>query len=76
MPNVFILVLCLFRFPIREIFVKIFDLVKIRSVFCLYFTVDWSFLTKFCSSDPSLSRSILTSLHLKSETSAHAQLLS
>ena len=74
MPNVFILVLCLFRFPIREIFVKIFDLVKIRSVFCLYFTVDWSFLTTFCSSDPSLSRNILTSPYLKSETSAHVQL--
>ena len=76
MPNVFILVLCLFRFPIREIFVEIFYFVKIRSVFCLYFTVDWSFLIKFCSSDPSLSRNILTSLYLKSETSAHAQLRS
>ena len=31
-------------------------------------------MTKFYSSDPSLNRNILTFMHLKSGTSAHAQL--
>ena len=34
------------------------------------FIVDWNFLTKFLSSDPSFNKNILTSLY----TSAHAQL--
>ena len=49
-----------------------------RRKFSLYFVCifmgDWNFLTKFCSSDPSFNRNILTSLYLKSETSAHSQL--
>ena len=38
------------------------------------FLADWNFLTKFCGSDPSFNGNILTSLYLKSETLAHAQL--
>ena len=45
------------------------------SLYYVYiFIADWNFLTKFCRSDPSFNRNILTPLYLKSETSAHAQL--
>ena len=38
------------------------------------FIADWNFLTKFCRSELSFNRNILTSMYLKSEISAHAQL--
>ena len=47
---------------------------EIRSDFVYIFIADWNFLTKFGSSDPSLNRNILTSLYLKSEACARAQL--
>ena len=47
---------------------------KFSLYFVYIFIADWNFLTKFCSSDPSFNRNILTPLYLKSETSAHAQL--
>ena len=47
---------------------------KFGLYFVYIFIADWNFLTKFCSSDPSFNGNILTSLYLKSETSAHAQL--
>ena len=55
--------------------VQIFHLVEILSVFCLYLHCGLEFfLTKFWSSNPSFNGNILTYLHLKFETSAHAQL--
>ena len=36
--------------------------------------MDGNILTKFYSFNPSFNRNILTSLYLKSETSAHAEL--
>ena len=42
--------------------------------FLYIFTADWNFLIKFYSSDPGFNRNILTSLYLKPETFAHAQL--
>ena len=47
---------------------------KFGLYFVCIFVVDWNFLTKFFSSDSSFNRNILTSLYLKSGTSAHAQL--
>ena len=47
---------------------------KFGLYFAYIFITDWNFLTKFCSSDPSFNRNILTSLNLKSETSRHALL--
>ena len=47
---------------------------KFSLYFVYIFIVDWNFLTKFCSSDPSFSRNILTYQYLKSEIFAHAQL--
>ena len=47
---------------------------KFGLYFVCIFIANWNFLTKFWSSDPSFSRNILTSLYVKSETSAHAQL--
>ena len=47
---------------------------KFALYFVYIFIVNWDILTKFCSSDPGLNRNISTSLHIKSETSAHAQL--
>ena len=38
--------------------------VEMQSVICI---AHCNFLTKFCSSDPSFNRNILTSLYLKSE---------
>ena len=52
-------------------FMEIFRLVEIRAVICLYLQSGLEFLTKLCSSDPSFNGNILTSLYLKSETSAH-----
>ena len=43
-------------------------------VFAYTFIADGNFLNKFCSSHPNFNRNILTSLHFKSEISAHAQL--
>ena len=48
---------------------------EIRSVFCLYLHRGLEFSSKFCSSDPSINRNLLTSQYLKSKTSAHAQQL-
>ena len=47
---------------------------KLGLCFVYILIADWSFLAKFCSSDPSFNRIDLTSLNLKSETSAHEQL--
>ena len=47
---------------------------KFGLYFVYIFIADWYFLTKFWSSDPSFNGHILTSLYLKSATSAHAQL--
>ena len=47
---------------------------KFGLYFVYIFIVDWNFLAKFCSSDPSFNGNILTSLYLKSKTSTHAQL--
>ena len=47
---------------------------KFGLYFVYIFIADWNFLTNFCSSHPSFNGNILTSLYLKSETSAHAQL--
>ena len=47
---------------------------KFGLYFVYIFVADWNSLTEFCSSDPSFNGNILTSLYLKSETSAHAQL--
>ena len=47
---------------------------KFGPYFVYIFITDWNFLTKFCSSDPSFNGNILTSLYLKSETFAYAQL--
>ena len=47
---------------------------KFGLYFVYIFIADWDFLIKFCISDPSFNRNILTSLYLKSGTSAHAQL--
>ena len=41
-----------------------FHFVEMQSVICI---AHYNFLTKFCSSDPSFNRNILTSLYLKSE---------
>ena len=38
------------------------------------FRTNWNFLTKFGNSDPDFNRSILTLLHVKSETSAPVQI--
>ena len=69
------LVVCAFHF------VEIFHLVEIRSVIFLYLLYLFIYLFKslftfgkFCSSDPSFNGNILTSLYLKFETTAHAQL--
>ena len=43
--------------------------------FVYVFRTDWNFLTKFCISDPSFSRNILSSLYLKFKTSAHAYIV-
>ena len=53
---------------------KFSSLWKSGLYFVYIFIGDWNFLTKFCSSDRSFNRNILTSLYLKSETSAHAEL--
>ena len=55
-------------------FVEIFHLCGNSVCFVYIFIVGWNFLIKFFDSDPSFNRNILTSLYLKSETSAHAQL--
>ena len=47
---------------------------KFGLYFVYIFIVDWIFLTKFCTSDPSFNGNILTYLYLKYETSAHVQL--
>ena len=47
---------------------------KFGLYFAYIFIADWNLLTKFRSFDPICNRNILTSLYLKSETSAHAQL--
>ena len=47
---------------------------KFGLYFVYIFKADWNFFTEFRSSYPSFNRNILTSLYLKSETSAHAQL--
>ena len=47
---------------------------KLGLYFLYIFIMDWNFFTKFCSSDSSFNGNILTSLYLKSETSAHVQL--
>ena len=47
---------------------------KFGLYFVYIFIADWNFSTKFCSFDPSFYGNILTSLNLKPETSAHAQL--
>ena len=47
---------------------------KFGLYFVYFFIANWNFLTKFCSSDLSVNRNILTLLYLKSEASAHAQL--
>ena len=51
-------------------FVEIYHFVEVRSVFFYIFLTDWILLTKICSSDLRFNRNILTSLYLKSETSA------
>ena len=43
-------------------------------LFISFFRTDWNFLIKFCNSDPSFNRKILTSLYLKFKTSAHAHI--
>ena len=48
---------------------------KFGLYFVYIFIADWNFLTKFCSPDLSFNRNVLTSLYLKSEASARAQLL-
>ena len=47
---------------------------KLGLYFVYIFIAYWNFLTKFYGSDSSFNRNILTSLYLKYETSAHAQL--
>ena len=47
---------------------------KLGLRFVYIFKADWNFFTKFWGSDPNFNRNILTSLYLKSETSAYAQL--
>ena len=42
--------------------------------FVYIFIVDWNFFVKYCSSDTIFTRGILTSLYLKSKTSAYVQL--
>ena len=60
--------------PCAVHFEEIFDMVEIWAVICLYLLSGLEFLTRLCSSDPSFNGNILTSLYLKSETFAHAQL--
>ena len=43
-------------------------------LFVYIFIVDWNCLAKFCSSDTIFTRGILTSLYLKSKTSAYVKL--
>ena len=47
---------------------------KFGLYFLYVFIADGNFLTKFCISDPCFNRNILTSLYLKSESYAYAQL--
>ena len=42
-----------------------FHFVEMQSVFFYIFRMGWNFLIKFCSSDPSFNRNILSSLYLK-----------
>ena len=61
-------------FPLRYWHVVNSTSWKFDLYFVYIFITDWDFLTYFYSSDPSFNRNILTSLYLKSEISAHAQL--
>ena len=54
-------------------FKKVFTWRKSNLYFVYIFIVDWNFLIKFCSSDPSFIGNILTSIYLKFKIYAHAQ---